>query len=581
MKLSRLLNLSRSAYLLPGLTFLSLGLAPVFVQSSTQWLFPHISRFTPGVPQPPVSSSLHVTWTPICRQGHSIAMEASTSAEAGPHSIHFPGREKLNAQWNAKLAAVPFPQIHGRARLSRVPVMVYHNILPQKKTALDTTVAELETQFKTIQKNGLTPIALEQLIEHLKTGIPLPEKPIVLMFDQGYEPVYPLLKTYNFPVAFAIDPTQSKNAVNAIKGMTADPLVTIVSHSLSTASDLRMLSDEQLQKAFVDSKRMLESNLGMTIPYFVYPEGPIDDRLQQAVKQAGYQAAWMKPEAQSQFVEESDNLLTLHRIGSSTLDQIIPYANGGPRLKFLDDALNFDDPVQLTRPTINHVPLILASGGRPTTIHAKTRSQVSEIITNTPAIAAVDGTFFSLEQLDSNQMIGPVLSRERGVFVPGQSGVNPFLKGRPLVLINDKTIKFIPFDGTRHNTKVGMEAVLPGVMDAFVGAGWLVRDGKPQSLESFGKLYSVNEERDRAFWGVDWNDRPVVGVSGEAVGSVKLGEALSQAGLRDVVMLDSGASASLVYNKSSMMDYLPRPVPHAVALYPPQPLDRSCPDRRN
>jgi poly-beta-1,6-N-acetyl-D-glucosamine N-deacetylase len=88
-------------------------------------------------------------------------------------------------------------------------------------------------------------------------------------------------------------------------------------------------------------------------------------------------------------------------------------------------------------------------------------------------------------------------------------------------------------------------------------------------------LYSVNEERDRAFWGVDWADRAVVGVSAGPVGAVKLGEALSQAGLRDVVMLDSGASASLVYQKESMMGYLPRPVPHVVALYPPA--STSCP----
>jgi poly-beta-1,6-N-acetyl-D-glucosamine N-deacetylase len=577
MKWFHVLNLPRSIYLFPGLSILGIAIAPLLVQASTKWILPHFSSGAPSVVAPTIPSSLKVSWNPICNQPNSTVVEASTSAESGQHSIQFAGRESIEAQWKAKLSPVPFPQIHGRARLAHVPVMVYREVLPEK-------IADLEAQFQKIQQAGLTPIRSEQLVEHLKTGIPLPEKPIVLMFDAGYQQVYPLLQKYKFPATLAIAPGQPGLNWEQLKPIASDPLVTIASQSLTRPADLTTLSDTQLQQELVESKQLLSTKLGVAIVDFVYPEGKNDDRVQQAVKQAGYQAAWtMKgavngavKEEEILFAENSESLLNLQRIGASKLDQAIAKANGGPKLKFLGDALNFQDPVQLKRTMVNQVPLILASGGQPLTIHAKTRSQVAEIVTKTPAIAAVDGTFFSLEQLDSNQMIGPVLSRETGVFVPGKSGENPFLQGRPLVLISEKTIKFIPFDAKRHNTKASLEAELPGVTDAFVGAGWLVKDGKPQPLESFGKLYSVNEERDRAFWGVDWNDRPVVGVSGDAVGSVKLGQALGQAGMRDVVMLDSGASASLVYNKESMMSYVPRPVPHVVALNPPQSVDRLC-----
>jgi exopolysaccharide biosynthesis protein len=138
-------------------------------------------------------------------------------------------------------------------------------------------------------------------------------------------------------------------------------------------------------------------------------------------------------------------------------------------------------------------------------------------------------------------------------------------------------VKFIPFDSTVHNTQAGLEQALPGVTDAFVAGAWLVKAGQPQPTAAFRNLYGFDAERDRAFWGVDWADRPVVGVSGDFVNSVTLGEALSQAGLRDVVMLDSGASASLVYEGKSMMSYTPRPVPHVVALMPPESSEVSCP----
>ncbi len=586
MKLSRFLNLPKPVYALTLLSLPAFVLAPFLVGASAKWMLPNLPTSNPFAP-PAIASKLKVAWKPICSQGNSFGMEASTTAEPGSHSIQFAGLEKIEPLWKAKLAEAPFPQIHGRARLARVPVMMYHDILPEKKVSFDVTPAELEAHFQAIQKNGMTPIRLDQLVEHLKTGIPLPEKPIVLTFDDGYQGhyqfVYALLKKYGFPAAFAIYPSKvgtnkgrSSLTWEQLQEMAKDPLVTIASHSLTHPSDMRKLSDQQLQQEVIESKQILESKLGISIPYFIYPEGKNDDRVQQAVTKAGYQAAWTMTDEENRFAEESDNLLNIQRIGQSNLDKVMDKANGGPPVKFLGDALNFHSPVQLNRTTVNKVPLILASGGKPTTIHAKTRYQVSEIVAKTQAVAAVDGAFFSLERLDSNKMIGPALSREAGTFAPGNPGENPLLNGRPLVLISDKTIRFIPFDAKRHNTKEGMEAELPGVTDGFVGAAWLVKDGKPQDVKSFGKLYGSQDERDRAFWGIDWADRPVVGVSADYVSSVKLGEALSQAGLRDVVMLDSGASASLVYNKESMMGYVPRPVPHVVALFPPEPVDTTC-----
>jgi hypothetical protein len=143
------------------------------------------------------------------------------------------------------------------------------------------------------------------------------------------------------------------------------------------------------------------------------------------------------------------------------------------------------------------------------------------------------------------------------------------LNKRPLVLISDASVKFIPFDAQQHNTLEGIQAAMPDVTDAFVAAGWLVENGQPQSVERFGRLYSVNETRHRAFWGINRQGQPVIGVSAEPIGSVDLGIALAKIGFRDAVMLDSGASTSLTYQGDSLVGYTPRPVPHAVALIPP------------
>ncbi|HEY9664077.1 MAG TPA: polysaccharide deacetylase family protein, partial [Allocoleopsis sp.] len=466
----------------------------------------------------------------------------------------------------SKISRMPFPGISGQARMGRVPVIMYHDILPEKQVFFDVTPEELAADFQLIQEKGLTPITLDQLVEHLATGKPLPEKPILLTFDDGYQGhytyVYPLLKQYNYPAVFAIYPKKvgtnygrSSLTWEQLREMAANPLVTIASHSVTHPSDLREFPDRSLRYEVVESKRILETELGITIKHFVYPEGKYDERVENWVRLAGYSSALTMNDEETRFAGQSHDLLSIDRIGQSELETVVDQAYGGPPLPPFGSGFNFNSPITLHRQTVDEVPLIFATGGRPTTIHADSRYQVKDIMAKTDAVAAVDGGFFSLELLTSNDMMGPVFSHNTNQFVPGSDAENAGIQGRPLVLISPNSVKFIPYDPTRHNTLEGIRAEMPDVTDAFVAAAWLVKDGQPQPAESFGKLYSFDAERDRAFWGIDQAGQAVVGVSGDYVDSVTFGEALSQAGLRDAVMLDSGASAALAYEGQSLMSY--------------------------
>lgn len=487
------------------------------------------------------------------------------------------------AQLSAQTSARPFPEIHGQARMARVPVVMYHDILPEKEVFFDVTPEELEAGFQLIREKGLTPVSLDQLVEHLSTGKPLPEKPIVLTFDDGYQGhytyVYSLMQQYGYPATFAIYPAKvgksygrSSLSWEQLREMAANPLVTIASHSVTHPSDLRELTEAELRQEVVESKRILEAELGIPIEHFVYPEGNYDERVAHWVQLAGYRSALTMNDEEDRFAGQSIDLLSIDRIGQSGLEEVVEQAYGGPALLPFGSGFNFSSPVELTRRTVDDTPLIFATGGRPITIHADSRYQVKEIMATTDAVAAVDGGFFSLELLSSNDMMGPVFSQNTNQFIPGSQAENDGIKGRPLVLINAHQVRFIPYNPDKHNTLEGIRAEMPDVTDAFVAAAWLVREGQPQPAEAFGRLFDFDAARDRAFWGIDQAGQPVVGVSGDYVDSITLGEALSQVGMRDAVMLDSGASASLAYEGESLMSYDPRPVPHVVALLPPQPV---------
>jgi peptidoglycan/xylan/chitin deacetylase (PgdA/CDA1 family) len=494
------------------------------------------------------------------------------------------GSQSQISQWmahlTAEMEAVRWPQIHQQAQLARVPVIMYHDVLEETEVFFDITPTRLNEDFRAIQAKNLTPISLDQLVNHLRTGVPLPEKPVVLTFDDGYvghyDYVYQLAKYYNYPVAFSIFTDKVDGNIigrstvdwDQVQEMAQDPLVTIVSHSVTHPRDLRELSDEDLRDELEVAKERLEEKLGISIHYFTYPEGNHDERVVEATEAAGYKAALIMRNDSGRFAGESEDLLTIERFGESRFYEVIESAWGGPPLSGFKPAQNFEAPIQRLEVEIDDIPMTLISGGQVQTIHADSRYPLTEIVAESDAIAAVDGTFFSLEFLDSNTMIGPVMSRNTGEFVPGDEGDIYKLKDRPLVLMNPKEVKFLSFDPAQHNTLAGIQQEMPDVTDVFVGAGWLVREQEPQSARTFRNLFAYEEYRFRAFWGINMEGQPVVGATHAQIDSVGLGELLRQAGFYNAVMLDSGASTSLVYQGESLIGFESRTVPHAVALVP-------------
>ena len=238
------------------------------------------------------------------------------------------------------LDTVALPEIKAEAKKAKVPIVMYNDILPKKEEFSDVTPEELEADFALIKSKGITPISLDRLIIHLRTGSPLPEKPVLLTFDDGYgghyEYVYPLLKKYKYPAVFSvytknmgINTGRSHVTWEQLKTMVEDPLVTIAGHSKTHPPDLTKLSDEELILEIIESKEILEKELGKSIRYFTYPTGKNDERVRKIVEEAGYIAALAMDDADEKFAGESENLLAIERFGQSRLEELVDRASGG------------------------------------------------------------------------------------------------------------------------------------------------------------------------------------------------------------------------------------------------------------
>jgi peptidoglycan/xylan/chitin deacetylase (PgdA/CDA1 family) len=186
---------------------------------------------------------------------------------------------------------------------------------------IDLSVApeNLDAQMAWLAENGYTAITLHDLLYHLTLGWPLPEKPIVLTFDDGYRDAYenafPILQRYGFVGTFFVitDHITYGNPNHA----TWDQIIEmhnagmdIQSHSRSHI-DLRGASDEELLWQILGSREALEARLDKQVRFFCYPSGRYDARTIEALKQFGY---WAAVTTEYGATHSSEDLFTLKRI---------------------------------------------------------------------------------------------------------------------------------------------------------------------------------------------------------------------------------------------------------------------------
>ena len=79
-----------------------------------------------------------------------------------------------------------------------VPIIMYHHILEQndKLGAYVISPQQFEADLTYLKEQGFTTISGRELIDFAEKGTPLPEKPILISFDDGYESTY----QYAYPI---------------------------------------------------------------------------------------------------------------------------------------------------------------------------------------------------------------------------------------------------------------------------------------------------------------------------------------------------------------------------------------------
>ncbi len=89
-----------------------------------------------------------------------------------------------------------------RVRPVSVPILMYHRIGDEVDSPWWVTIRDFEAQLQALREQGYTSVWPSDLAAHQRWGWPLPRKPILLTFDDGYlnltEQAEPLLRKYGF-----------------------------------------------------------------------------------------------------------------------------------------------------------------------------------------------------------------------------------------------------------------------------------------------------------------------------------------------------------------------------------------------
>jgi peptidoglycan/xylan/chitin deacetylase (PgdA/CDA1 family) len=195
--------------------------------------------------------------------------------------------------------------------MTRVPILMYHSVTdrPTPETRPHAVrPADFADQLGYLKDGGFTPLTVADLVASLHgTGPGLPDRPVVITFDDGYADFHtealPVLERHDFPSTVFVTTGWLDDAGPTAAGRPLDRMlswsqareaaahgVEIAGHSHSHPQ-LDQLRDHDLRQELRRNKALLEDRIGRPVTTMAYPYGYSSARVRGEVRKAGYWAA--------------------------------------------------------------------------------------------------------------------------------------------------------------------------------------------------------------------------------------------------------------------------------------------------
>ena len=185
-----------------------------------------------------------------------------------------------------------------------VPILMYHYISDpppgsdRLRFSLSVTPANFDAQMSYLQQAGFHAITLEDLYNYLMQGTPLPDQPIILTFDDGYEDAFtfamPILQKHGFLGTFFVLTGPADRDGEEGRYLTWKQIAAMSAAGMDMElhgrehADLRNRPNDFLVHQIAGGRDSLEAHTGRPVRWFAYPSGRYDDAVVRVLKSAGF-----------------------------------------------------------------------------------------------------------------------------------------------------------------------------------------------------------------------------------------------------------------------------------------------------
>jgi biofilm PGA synthesis lipoprotein PgaB len=286
---------------------------------------------------------------------------------------------------------------------SNFKVLSFHDIVQVKTAASepdDVTADNLINYFSWLKANGYKVISIQDVIAAKKAGQPLPEKSIVLTFDDGYKSfhtyVMPLLKTFQYPATLAIVgswldvpdngtvlyadkkvPRSKFLSIKELQEISRSGLVEIASHTydlhhgvlgnvqgntmpaLTTFEYNKQTGEyeseehyrQRIQSDLAKNNAWIKQHIGKSPGIIVWPYGRYNGMAQTMAKNLGMDVAITLDDGENFELQPVDSIRRIYLINNPDIDDFVANLRKAPpaleRVMHVDLDYVYDkDPVQ-------------------------------------------------------------------------------------------------------------------------------------------------------------------------------------------------------------------------------------------
>ncbi len=219
--------------------------------------------------------------------------------------VSSPGPSSLSAQ---KPKMIAFPN-------EGIPILMYHSISTLPGNSLGVPVKQFNEEIAWLRRQGYHSISIEDLYQALVNKASVPEKPILLTFDDGYGDNYrsawPIMQHNNFRATFFIITNSVGHGM-----MNWEQLNDLIKQGNFIGShtvhhlDLASLTENQQDSELNISKQELEQHLGISVQALCFPSGKYNKTTLKLMSKLGYRLGFTTKPGR---VHLGDVLLTLKR----------------------------------------------------------------------------------------------------------------------------------------------------------------------------------------------------------------------------------------------------------------------------